>query len=337
MQPSITLILMAHVRPNSNSSIVKEVLTMKPNPFPTLPAKNFVFPVLRPLLTILKCLKAQMNFEEGTTPVVLKRECLSNAGYLEKALTELCNRAGIDAAECDSVLKGLRDQALWKSHPVDADAFRILIRDLESFCLKHKSALGSVYRQDKKHFGQLYRDSVLKRKVLIVHSPNDAPDVLKENLSKGGYYEVETRPLAKATESSARHHVTVFLCTDSKEATEYLVRRKSLKVDLFLSNLGRELPIMNMNLCRLVNQAQRSGVKFLSSPYVTMKLLPAIEDAYVRHLEAFDRVIAAQEDAMAREEDALVQGVEEAMLYAELIVESAWKKTAGFSMEQSLT
>ena len=106
-------------------------------------------------------------------------------------------------------------------------------------------------------------------------------------------------------------------------------------IDLFLSDLGRELPVLNMNLCRLVNQAQRSGMKFMAPPYVPMKLLPAIEEAYVCHLEEFDKLIAAQEDAQAQEDDALFRGMEEAVLYAELIVEAHWRKTAGHSLEQS--
>jgi hypothetical protein len=91
-----------------------------------------------------------------------------------------------------------------------------------------------------------------------------------------------------------------------------------------------------MSLCRLINQAQRSGQKFIPPPYVTLKLLPSVEEAYVRHLAAFDQAVASQEKAMALEEDALMAGMEEAVLFAELVVESAWKKTVGFSMEQAV-
>ena len=62
---------------------------MKSSSIPTPPAKHFVFPVLRPLLTIIKCLKA-MSDSDSSAPVVLRRECLSNAGFLAEALTELC-------------------------------------------------------------------------------------------------------------------------------------------------------------------------------------------------------------------------------------------------------
>ncbi len=61
---------------------------------PMLSAKNFVFPILRPLMTMIKCIKAMARFDDDDVPpVVLRRECLSNAAYAIKAMTELCHRA----------------------------------------------------------------------------------------------------------------------------------------------------------------------------------------------------------------------------------------------------
>jgi hypothetical protein len=309
---------------------------MKSSQIPMLPAKNFVFPVLRPLMTMIKCLKAMMRFEEGDAlPVVLKRECISNAGYLSEALSELCKRAGINGGACDLILQNLKHPDLWNSHPVDTGPFVKLLEVLDGFCLKNKSALGEAYRQDREFFNGLYKERVLKRKILVVHSPNDSPDVLVKNLDTGAYYEVETMPMNKTFQKSAKHHVTVFLCTDSKEATEFFLRKDRIGIDLFLSNLGREIPTLNMHLCRIVNQAQRGGMKFLAPPFVTMKILPAVEEAYIGHLEAFDKAIAAQERAMAAEEEALFEGMAEAELYAELIVEAHWMKTAGYATEKS--
>ncbi len=316
---------------------------MKSPQIPMLPAKNFVFPVLRPLLTMIKCLKAMAQFsEQATPPVVLRRECLSNAGYLASALGELCARADIAKSEYAPIMETLSDPGLWTKHPVNIEIFNGLLKGLEKFCQQHKKDLGAAYRQDKTFFQKLYRQSVLKRKVLIIHASDDSPEVLKETLSSGAYYDVETqlishaRDAGGALEKSVNHHITLFLCTSSKDAVEFLVRSSSDCVDLFLSDLGREVPVLNMNLCRLVNQAQNAGMKFMSSPYVAMKLLPAIEAAFVDRLAAFDKAIADQEGAMAAEEDALIQGMDEAVLFAELIVESAWKKTAGFTMEQSV-
>jgi hypothetical protein len=313
-----------------------EVLKMKSSSIPMLPAKNFVFPVLRPLMTMIKCLKAMMQFEEGEPPpVVLKRECISNAGYLSETLTELCKRAGINGGECELILLNLKHPSLWNSHPVDTGPFVTLLEALESFSVKNKAALGEAYRQDKEYFNGLYKERVLKRRVLIVHSKNDSPDVLVKNLDTGAYYEVDTLSMDETFEKSEKHHVTVFLCTDSKQATDFFLRKDRIKIDLFLSNLGREIPTLNMHLCRIVNQAQRGGMKFLAPPFVTMKLLPAIEEAYIGHLIAFDRAIAAQERAMAEEEESLFKGMAEAELYAELIVEAHWMKTAGYAMEKS--
>jgi len=316
---------------------------MKSRSIPTLPAKDFVFPVLRPLMTIIKCLKQMpacsspdYASDSASPPVVLRRECLSNVAFLAEALRELCRRGGIDQSECESVITRLRDPSVWKSHPIDLARFTELLSSLQDFCKTHKSALGSSYRQDKEFFHKLYKQSVLKRKVLIIHSPHNSPDVLKETLTTGGYYEVETVPVNTASEKAAQFHVTLFLCTDAREASQFLVRHKRLNVDLFLSDLGREIPVLNLNLCRTVNQAQRKGMQFFSPPYVAMKLLPAIEESYVRRLAELDRTIAAQETALAQEEDALIRGMDEAILYAELIVESAWRKTAGFSVEKAL-
>jgi hypothetical protein len=287
---------------------------------------------------MIKCLKAMSRFSgEEAPPVVLKRESLSNAGFLAEALAELCKRAEIDFSACKLILSNLKHPGLWKTHPVDTGAFQRLVEALDAFCKKHKKALSAAYRQDKDFFMNLYQKRVLKRKVLLVHSPNDAPDLVVKNLSSGAFYDVEARPLDHAVEKSPQHHITVFLCTDAKEATEFFLRKDRMGIDLFLSDLGRELPVLNMSLCRIVNQALRSGMKFLSPPYATMKLLPAVEEAFVHHLEAFDRAIATQEKAMAQEEEELFRGMAEAELYAELIVEAHWMKTAGFNMEKSLS
>lgn len=304
---------------------------------PMLPAKSFPFPLLRPLMTILKCVKAMSRFKESDpAPVVLRRECLSNAGYLAEALAELCKRAGIESGQYEVIQLLLRQTALWKSHPINTAPFKELVESMERFCSKRKSALGEAFRQDKEHFGRLYRERVLKRRVLVVHSPDDSPDILVKNLSAGAYYEVDTEPVETTFERSAKHHITLFLCNDSEKAMDFFIRNERIGVDLFLSDLGRELPVLNMNLCRMVNQALKSGMKFLAPPYATMKLLPVVEEAYIGHLVAFDRAIAAQERAMAEEEEELFRGMAEAELYAELIIEAHWMKTAGYAMEKSL-
>ena len=53
-------------------------------------------------------------------------------------------------------------------------------------------------------------------------------------------------------------------------------------------------------------------------------------------MRAGDVAVAAQEGAQAREEEALFKGMVEAQLYAELIVESCWRRTAGFSVEKAM-
>ncbi len=309
---------------------------MESDMIPPLPAKNFVFPVLRPLVTMIKCRKAVARIEDSAAPpVVLKRESLSNAGFLAEALSMLSETAEIDTSELKAITTTLKNPALWRGHPVDPAVFTLLVKTVESFSIAHKSALSKAYRRDKDVFCELYRKRVLKRRVLVIHSPNDSPDVLMKNLTSGCYYEADAVAVDKAKERSAKHHVTVFLCTNTREAAEFFMRLNRVKPDIFLSNLGRELPALNMNLCRTINQAQRSGMKFIPPPYVTMKLLPAVEECYVRHLEAFDRTLSAQEDAMMREETELFEGMAEAELYAELIVKSHWVKTAGFAAEKS--
>ncbi len=310
---------------------------MKSNPFPMMPAKNFVFPVLRPLLSIMKCLKAMRGFEEsGPPPVVLRREGLSNAGYLIEALTVLSQKAGIPGSACELILPLLKSPALWRKHPVDPGAFVTLLGALEGFCVKNKTALNEAYRADKESFQKLYRERVLKRRILVVHSASDSPDLVMKNLTTGAYYEVDAVPVTAITEKSGKHHITCFLCSESNEAIEFFLRKNRIGIDLFLSDLGRKIPVLNMNLCRIVHQAERSGMKFIAPPYITMKLLPAVEQIYIDRLAAFDRAIAAQEKAMAQEEEALFRGMAEAELYAELILEAHWMKTAGYSLEKSV-
>ena len=309
---------------------------MQPNPFPMLPAKHFTFPVLRPLLTIMKVLKAMSRFKESDPPpVVLRREGLSNAGFLIEALNELSHRAGIPGSEYELVLPFLKDPSLWNKHPVEPGIFTGMLKAIEGYCVKYKAELGKAYREDKESFRKLYKDRVLRRKVLVVHSANDSPDVLVKNLSDGAYYEVDAAPLAMTSERSGMHHITCFLCTDSKAAMNFFLRSRRIGIDLFLSDLGREIPVLNMSLLRLVHQAQRGGMTFMAPPYATMKLLPAVEEIFVNRLAAFDTAIAAQEKAMAMEEEVLFRGMEEAELYAELIVEAHWKKTAGYALERT--
>ncbi len=310
---------------------------MKSTQIPVLPAQSFVFPILRPLITIIKCLKAMTHFDGNNPPVVLRRECLSSAGYLEKILETLCQKAGIEDQELVPINAALRNRALWEKSPVDFSLFNSFLEILEAFCAKHKSAMGTAYRQDKDYFNKLYKESVLKRKILVIHSPKDSPEAVLKTLISGCYCEAEALPANKAKEKSVKHHVSLFLSTDTREATGFLPRSDKMGVSIFLSSLGKEIPVTNMELCRIVNQAGKSGIKFISQPFVTMKVLPAIEEAYVRHLEELDRTIASQEAAIAEEEEALFRGMDEAVLYAELVVKSAWEKTAGHSLEQSLT
>lgn len=313
---------------------------MKSVSLPMLPAKSFVFPILRPLMTMIKCLKAMARFDEkGPSPIVLRRECISNAGFLAKALTTLGEAASSgpgDEIVSDSkkLAAALGDRAWWNL-PIDFKTIAALIKAVESFSRQHKTALGRAYRQDKEHYAGLYKKSVLKRKILIVHGPNDCPEVLCNTLSSGVWYEVDAIPVAEINEKSAAHHVTLLLCTKSREAINYVNQCEKRGIDIFLSDLGRTIPVLDMNLCRLVNQARGKGMTFITSPFVAMKLLPAIEEIYVRHLEQLDRSIAEFESGIETEEEVLIKGIDEAVLYAELIVKSAWKKTAGFSMEQN--
>ncbi len=314
---------------------------MKSVPLPMLPAKSFVFPILRPLMTMIKCLKAMARFDEkGPPPMVLRRECVSNAGFLAEALTKLGKVAGKTqggemAAGSKKLAAALGNQTWWNI-PIDFGTVSALIRAVEAFSLQHKTAMGRAYRQNKQHYAELYKESVLKRKILIVHGPNDCPEVLCNTLSSGIWYEVDAMPVSEINERSARHHVTLLLCAKSREAIDYVNQCEKRGIDIFLSDLGRNLPVLDMNLCRLVNQARGKGLAFVTSPFVAMKLLPAIEEIYVRRLEQLDRSIARFENGIEMEEDALIKGIDEAVLYAELIVKSAWKKTAGFSMEQNL-
>lgn len=311
---------------------------MKTRKISMLPAKDFVFPMLRPLLTIIKCIKSMDTFADtGSNPVVLRRECLSNTGYLENALTELCGRAGIAAEEHAPIREQIHDPALWSTDPENHDRLESLLNNLVTFCKKHKSELGRAYRQDKQFFNNLYKKSVLKRRILIIHSPGNAPDALSQTLSTGCYYEVDTLPVEKALEKSEKHHITLFLCTGAEEAARFLSRSRRMGVSLFLSDLGRQLAETSLNLSRVVANAQKDGMRFISSPFVTMKVLPAIEEAYINKLEAFDRDIAAMEETQAEADGKLFAGQAEAVLYAEVIVEKAWQKTAGYATEQALS
>ncbi len=310
---------------------------MKTRKISMLPAKDFVFPILRPLLTIIKCIKSMDAFAEESTPVVLKRECLSNAGYLENALTDLCGRAGIAAEEHAAIREQLRDPALWSSDPDNFSRFDSFMQNLVAFCRKHKSALGAAYRQDKEFFNDLYKKSVLKRRILVIHSPDNSPDALKQTLSSGCYYEVDALPVEKALEKSEKHHITLFLCTNAEEAARFLSRSRRMGVTLFLSDLGRQLAETSLNLNRVVANAQKDGMRFLSTPFVTMKVLPAVEDAYIQKLESFDLEIARMEKSQTQADGELFEGQAEAILYAEVIVEKAWQKTAGYATEQAMS
>jgi len=311
---------------------------MKNESIPRLPAKNFVFPVLRPLLTMIKCQKGMARIDpEDPPPLVLKREYVSNAAFLAAALTELCGRSQIEKSESEPIVAALHDSALHQDHPLDLAAFGDLIKGLEDFSKKHKAALGESFRRDKEFFNDLYRKSVLKRKVRILHAPGDSPDLLVKVLTSGAWYEVDAEPIRAAPGPSEKHHVTILLCTNSREASEYVLQCERKGINIFLSDLGREIPLLDMNLSRTVNQVRRKGVKFISPPYVVMKLLPAVEDVYIGRLEEIDRSITALEGAMALEEKELLEAMDRAVLYAELIVEKAWKKTAGYAMEEALS
>jgi len=304
---------------------------------PMLPVKNFGFPIRSPRMTMIKCIRAMARFDDkGDRPVVLRRESLSNAAYIIKAMAELCKRAEIDDSEWRSIRSGLENPTLWNSKPIDIKCFCSLLKDIEAFTKKHKKGLGEVYRQDKEFFNDLYKKSVLKRKVLVVHSKDDSPDALVKTLSTGCYYDVDVAMASATVERSLNHHLTIFLCSDPKNASEVFKRSKKLGIEIFLTDLGKKLPVFNMDLCRIVNQAQQSGIKFIHPPYVTMKILPAMEELYVSRLEMFDKIIATQEESMLKADETLFKGMEEAQIYAELIVEEHWKQKEGYSMEQAV-
>lgn len=304
---------------------------------PALPAKNFTFPILRPLLTLIKCIKGMNRFDaKGAPPVALRREALSNAGFIIVALKNLCKTAGIPEHKFYHIIEDIKDKQLWKAGAEGVETFCELMKTLEQFCLKNKKALGDAYRSDKETYNQLYRKCVLKRKVLLIHSKNDSCEKLAKTLSEGCYYDVDVAGATDSLEKSVSHHVTLFLCSDPLEASAFFEKNKHLGVELFLTDMGKKIPVINMDLCRIVNQAQGMGVKFINPPHVTMKILPILEEAYIQNLEKFDRSIVAQEAADAKADEALFKGMEEALLYAELIVEAHWKKLAGYSMEKEV-